>query len=335
MGEVKSLNVEKINNKIDNVSTSNKNESPIEHISPTSEDNVFLDVVDLIDNTNEIDKAGAANFLNENGFNYTEDDIKSTDIQTIGVSEEIIVITTKDGEEFTLKNGIDGVVLVSNKMADGTIMYYDLSFITEYSISSKPKLDENTPVKAVAIMYIDGHKTPVYWVDDGTSDLESFKASMDDINTAMNMLPSNVLDEIYGIGGFKGFYVGADYSENLAVSDTYNAYTLHDQFVYVNTQADPNYETILHELGHVVDYSIGKGKKHFSEKDSEIKQYYNDYNQTIRDLIPENSGYHDTGPIDEVEFFACAFEAYIDEPDELEQLLPDVYDYMDNIVQGI
>ena len=271
--------------------------------------------------------------LRDNSIWYSKDEIKS--VEKRGPNNENIIVIMNNGEEFVFVPNSDGDGYILNNiiLSDGTSISCALPESRQQEIRELAEIDDEVPIKGWASIEIDGHQTYVYWVGDASCDFEVFKAQVGNVKKALDRMPNNVLEQIFSNNNFKGFFVGAYYSSSYSEND-YNAFAFQDNYIYINTHQNASYETILHELGHIYDFTIGDGNIHYSVSSSTINQYYSKYGEVIKDLIPTNSGYHFTGPTNSTEFFACVFQIYLVKPEELKQLVPELYIFMDGLVKN-
>ncbi len=329
MGNVKGVNVERPNIKLDNVSI-NTNEKPIDFTSLYNE-TVAVDAVNV--NVNEISKIDAANLLQENGINYNADEIKS--IESSGMFDENIVIKMNNGEKFTFLNVGPDLTLFSIKLSDGTTIYCDIPEETERNIKLDGDINSDVPLRGVTEIDVNGYKTNIYWVGDDV-DFETFKNKIKDIRAGLKKLPNNVLSYILTRKpSFKGFYVGTldSASRYDKINDADIAAFTATGYVFINVEhrISSISETIVHEMAHILDSYLGKNGYH-SEEDATMISYYETYKQMIQQLPLEGypaEGFPDGLP-NVAEFYAESVAAYIEYPDELEALMPEVYDYIDN-----
>ena len=300
----------------------------IKYANSAKEDLDFEGLGSLDDVADIALKNVAIDLLHENGFDYSVDDIWEIGEDYFGKLQ----VRMQNNEKFTFYKDDNGYKLITIRLSDGTQVNCTLSDAEERELSGMIKSHRaNDPFRGYAEIDVNGYKTRVYWVNDADTDLSAFQKNLNIIRNGISKIPDQFLDVcMVGNGGeFKGFFIGAHYGEqgNHPGND-FNAYAYNDEFIYVNSTANPWPATIVHELGHIFDYSVN-GDHHVSGYNSWINEFYEHYNQALKPLIPANSGYHTTGPTSVHEFFACLFEAYIDSGNDLQQLLPEVYEKLD------
>lgn len=174
------------------------------------------------------------------------------------------------------------------------------------------------------------------------------------LNVLSNKIPSNVMKSITKDGDLK---ILIPYNKD---STNYNAdiwggyYTKGTIVTYpFGTIHHNNYygdSVIPHEIGHNFDdaqdnpYFIIRLKELIYGREDGAYTSNSPFNSLFSNLAQkyaveidsiEGSGYTpDDFKIDTAEFYACSFEAYINKPDELKTLCPEVYDAIDQMIGG-
>ncbi len=356
MGNVKGVNVEKPSTKLDNVNVKSgklinniiNDSSQHEYTTIRPYDDyvpkeTYIDITAVLEGMAEIihvnGEKEACKLLQENGINYNEDDIKS--VKSEGSSNERLIITTNSGEEFVFTSSSEGYVLSSIKLSDGTKINCDLSESREKSIRDGGYISEGIPIRGYATIDINGQKFDVNWVGDDV-DFETFKNNLNNIKEGLKEYPSNVLKYIKNNSNFKGFYVGTfdsldDYDRTADASTI--AFAYRNEYIYVNVDHPSSLttDTIVHEMTHILNWSIGKGNIRFTDFDIPINLLFLIYKQMIQQILltgypPE--GYPDGVP-DSSEFFSQAVAAYVEYPEELEALMPELYVYIDFVLNNL
>ena len=279
------------------------------------------------------------NLLRDNGINYQKEDIKS--VERRGTNGENIAVITTSGDAFLFKPDGDGFVLSSITMSDGKMVHCDLSESLQEGLRDITDIHDDVEIKGYAIISINGQTTKVYWVGDGV-DFDVFKKSVTEIQAALEKYPSNVVGKVLNNSNFKGFFIGKpdDVDANMPGYNNglgYVAYAHNDEFIYVNSDCSPNIYTIEHEFAHIFDSTLTNGKGHYTENDSKIKTLYNKYKKVIQEIMLNgytSSNYPDGVP-SVVEFLACAVPIYLEHPNDLKELMPEVYDYIKELFSSI
>ena len=253
--------------------------------------------------------------LQNDDFNYSLSDVADYGLNSSGQ----VVIRMQSGESLLFSKEDDS--LVSIGLSDGTEIHCTLSDAEEAQLSRMVEgVSITDQIKGYVDVDVNGYKTRVYWMNDSKTGLTEFKNHLDSINYAIDRIPGPILNEcMRGNGGeFKGFFVGPTDLPICAVTPDEGNY------IYIKVDSNNSYRTIVHELGHVFDSSIG-GDHHVSDTSHWINNFYEEYGEVMSSLAPTNSIYHTKGIPNVHEFFACIFEAYIDTPHDLEELIPEVY----------
>ncbi len=333
MGSVKGVNVDSINTKIDNVSNVIDNRKAVDSIPLISSSNPIDEFFSFVESINDITESDVVNLLQANGINYNESDIASID--RIGGLVESIVVKTNNGEEFVFTNILAGYKLSAITLSDGTVITCDIPKQTELLIQLPANIGLIVPIRGMGEIEVDGYKTNVYWVGNDV-DFETFKENVSNIKAGLSEYPDNVLDYVSDKSRFKGFYIGTfnSTSDFDVVEDAdVIAYAKKNNLIYVNVDHPSvlTTDTIIHEIAHVLDYTIGRWE-HNSESDKTFINYYETYKQMIQQIPLTGypaEGFPDGVPAVE-EFYAQAVAAYLEYPEELEALMPEVYDYIDD-----
>ena len=142
---------------------------------------------------------------------------------------------------------------------------------------------------------------------------ESVKKLFKDTNCTITEVTS--IDDVYipGFGNAAGVFRGG-YSSYPQIEIDINTYDV--------------YGTTCHEFGHLLDYGYN------TEYESEDDEFYNIYiaeSSNFKTTIGDNS-YAMTKPS---EYFACAFEEYIKNPQQLKDNTPRTYNYIVNAINNI
>ena len=330
---IKKVNLQKTDNKV--VSGQNKS-LDIGSVKKVS-DNSNWEMMSFIDDVAGFFGKGPYSIengyelLRRNKIDYSKDDIKS--VEKCGADGENIKVIMKNGEEFLFAGDGDDYTLEKIELSNGIVIHMNISDNMKKIAKEEGPINDDVDIKGYANIEVNGESVPVYWVDDISSSFEVFKKHVQNVKDAFDKIPNNVKDKILEGYDFKGFYVGGYYSQH-ENPGYFNGFAHDNEYVYIET-CGANYETIIHEIGHILDFSIGNGTSYYSSRDYRAEKYYRKYKDSMKELIPDNSGYHRTGPINDKEFFACLFEMYLERPDEVSQLFPELYDYMDNIVKSV
>lgn len=195
-----------------------------------------------------------------------------------------------------------------------------------------------------AFVNINGKNTPVYWISSGDQNDKSINSFVNNtiiIEEQMKKYPSNAIDKVHKFGSFSGFLVGPHFCEE----DSWAGYASNTgKYIYIYEDANVSKNsTVIHEFTHVLDAT--KGLNHpflyFSDLDPKISKLYKENRQSIQDH-PELycNGYcsnerYPKGVPNKHEFLATLAQLYITRPDDLKELLPECYEYMDEFFKNM
>ena len=305
----------------------------------------------------------------EYGLKINSEDIVELNVNDSGFDGSYIQLTLSDGTKITIGDtgisiydGINKMMLVlepngqikiidmeQDKEYALTDLYLKITYYPLYELSLEEQeqlrkefnLVDGVPIKGYSILIINGHETKVYWVGDDV-DYEDFQKNLKMIEEQMSIYPSNVLNRVFNTGHFKGFLIGTKKSTNVNC-ENWTAFAHLDQYIYIIADKyDFNKKsTVFHEFAHILDSALDNGRGHFTINNLEIKTLYEKYRKIIQE-IPElscngycNSNQYPDGVPDVKEFFATIVELYFSRPDDLKELLPEVYNYVDNLLKNV
>lgn len=316
-----------LNQTIDN----KKNITDIETINLSYQDSDNNDINYIKHSNTNADKEIIINYFEDNGIK----DIKKSDIKTIEYNDE-------DGYAVELKSGdiiyfspnyLNEQKIVGIKLANGEYLaFYPEESINQESIHSRTSIKENISIKG--LLAIDGN-TSIYWLEN--TSFKRFLSVSNNIMENLNNYPSNVKDYILNSESFEGFYVG-DFT---AVDDTgltelitVVGYAYSNKRVMFNTIFPTiSNSDIIHELAHILDHLLGEGQ--YLSNTYDIKKLYKEYDKQLRKLLDLSDGYKFIGHPDSNEFFADAITTYLTKPEKLKRTIPELYEYIDNLINNI
>lgn len=261
-------------------------------------------------------------------------------------------VKLNDGTSFILKsNGRinkvykpDGTRYTYNDDASIASIFkngFNIEFIEEHDENAKQKvrdygsINDNVNVKGYARVSGNGLDTKFYWLGSGTK-LDTFIENILVYTDAFDKFPPNVKDLLMNYG-FNGFYIGTPRDANMSNSYIGNYgyaafYSPNDKIIFINSDSRQTAFVANHEMGHAIDNAIGK----ISLSDAVI-DLFEKYKITLQDLT--GIGYDNTrfpeGFPTSTEFLAEAINQYINNGEELELLIPEIYDYVENLFNSI
>ena len=260
-------------------------------------------------------------------------------IKRCGPDNENVLVTRGNGDKCYFIPDGNSFKLSHIILSDGTTIHCDLSD-SEKAKYNDSRINDDVDIRGYTTIEVNGHSTKVFWVGDETTDLDAFKKHLNNIKQGLDEIPSNVLKKVIDDGNFNGFYICDSKSASSSGGGWSGFYDQDTNAIYIDSSfsllySDADYETVIHEFGHAFDFALGNGESKASadfNDDNIIAKNWEDNGDIMKELIPTSSGYHTNGPTNLWEFFACAFQIYVKYPDELEELLPDVYEYIKDIV---
>ena len=98
-----------------------------------------------------------------------------------------------------------------------------------------------------------------------------------------------------------------------------------DKVIYVDNRKKAE-SAIVHEVGHAIDYSYG-----FTSN----SQAFNDIFAVEHNNVSSFWKTHHSNTDTAVEYFAEAFQIYVQQPENLQTYCPQTYEYIQNIVSGL
>ena len=205
------------------------------------------------------------------------------------------------------------------------------------------KDDSDIKINGCAEVYIKGKKMNVYQLGD-ISD-ETFLEQIEDINNILNDFPENAYKTIISNNNFKGFvclsddYIDSSNSDYAKKGLMFAGLCFSDNYIALNNKNNKmcSDATTTHELCHLFDFCNRSNNNFCVTCQQEFIDLYNEYKIKIQPSI--NAGYGDPNYYPEGvpnldEFFAVTGELYINDPDTLSTLFPDIYNYLDEVFNG-
>ena len=176
----------------------------------------------------------------------------------------------------------------------------------------------------------------------GTTDISTFEKLRLDIMKAniiknIKELPKNIVD-IISMNDKNRFVISSEKDAIVSkeVNSGYFRPTTYTIVIRTDTSIDYNSRVVLkHEIGHKFDKNIAYYKDNkplvlYSDYSEEWNTLYQKYSNDVANIVPR--GY---SPIPNTrEFFAEAFEAYLDDPKALKTMCPEVYESL-NILTNL
>ena len=98
-----------------------------------------------------------------------------------------------------------------------------------------------------------------------------------------------------------------------------------DKVIYIDNRKKAE-SAIVHEVGHAIDYSYG-----FTSN----SQAFNDIFAVEHNNVSSFWITHHSNTDTAVEYFAEAFQIYVQQPENLQTYCPQTYEYIQNIVSGL
>lgn len=269
--------------------------------------------------------------INSNVFGYNSSDIQS--ITTDGFDNDKIVVKMTTGDVFVFKMQGEDYILDTITSTDGTVIHCDIDEYDDNRIKNGISIDPNTKVNGAVYLETNDVLTPVYWL--GNLSYQGFKEQLKNIEKAKDAMADEDLNYVFQYGNFRGYYVGADDCSVEGV-ENYNAYASGRTYVFINTDENPSYETIIHEFGHIIDATSVAGENtYYSTTSPNFEDLFNKYNNDeFKKMLPNNSGYHSDGCPNIIEFFACSYETYVTDPIELQESFPEIYSFIQNFLNN-
>ncbi len=244
--------------------------------------------------------------------------------------DKVEVFLTKENGEY---------IVSSIKFSDGTTIQCNLSESRKQKIRDSISLSEDVEINGYSVLGIKGQRVPVYW---NNHYLRGFKDFLDDVKEALNLYPSNALNRVLDSGHFKGIFFGhhRDAPDGMDKDETWAAFAHKDEYIYYNVGGGISIQTILHEFAHTLDYAIEPVviNSHFTQHDVKFKNLYKKYKKQFQQAFDDRIGYNSYSYPEGIpyveEFFADVVPIYLQYPEELESLFPDLYEYVDDIMHG-
>ena len=257
------------------------------------------------------------------------------DIKSINSNEDNtkLEIQTKDGTVYNYKLKDNDYVLTTLKMSNGTVTHFDEDFaeinqILSWEIAA---IKMDSEIKAHTKIKINGKTINIYATSGKGSIINNYEEALDGILAAFSSYPKGILDQLLS-SGFDTIIVGPQ-SETYGPDSNWSALTYGDDYMFLENTTKNVREVLIHELAHVLDSSIVNGNGHYTDKSKEVKRLYKKYGKMIQQI--KIGGYSSDefpeGPPNVNEFFAKAITQYIECPEELEMLVPELYEYIEEM----
>ena len=163
----------------------------------------------------------------------------------------------------------------------------------------------------------------VYWIGSTTTYDQFINGSLNAFKSIDNY-PQNVLNFINS-SEFEGFIYGS--KDDIQFKNSgWNAFACGTKYIYFNVSSNP--ELLFHEMGHIIDYLVGI-ESYSSLSDEILLELYEKNKKSIQELGDgyNSSGYPEGLP-NALEFFAQLSAVYFFNPEELQILLPECYNYI-------
>ncbi len=318
----------KLNQKIEN----KKNNTNIETINLSYQDlnNNNISFIKYSDINND-DKEIIVDFFENNGIK----DIKSSDIKKIESNgENGYIVELKSGDiVYFSPNSSNEQKIVGIKLANGEYLaFYSGESINQETIHSRADIKENISIKG--LLSID-EDTSIYWLEN--TSFKRFLAVSNNIIESLNNYPSNVKDYILNSKSFEGFYIGdftALSDQNAIDIITLEGLAYSGKRIMINTIFPITSKWVVtHELAHILDYLLGEN--HYLSNTYTIYELYKEYDKPLRKLLDLSDGYKITGHPNSLEFFADLVTIYLTKPEKLKRSIPELYEYIDNLINNI
>ena len=151
------------------------------------------------------------------------------------------------------------------------------------------------------------------------------KTRVNNVNAYYLGIPENVRQYLEDRGwtficSAQSFGKRYGYTGSILALTVYN-----DKVIYIDNRkkAEPS---IVHEVGHAIDYSYG-----FTSNSQEFNDIFAVEHNNVSSFWKTHHNNTDTA----VEYFAEAFQIYVQQPENLQTYCPQTYDYIQNIVSGL
>ena len=299
----------------------------------------FFDFIKDLSNKDKLEKCGIT--LSKLQTILGVEDLKISDIISVeecGVHSENRKITVSSPEGdlellFVPKNGEFALSFI--KYSDGTTISTDIPEDQMKLIKDSIHSENDVKITGYSIIDIDGRQFRIYRYGEGRS-LSQFKQIIDEIKKELSIYPPNVLDYIIKDGNFKGFFIGAPTDapdSNMASQNGWAAYAHgSDRYIYVSTIYRD--QVIKHEFGHTLDQTLGE----ISYKQPMLR-FFDKYKKLFQEAFDDRIGYVSSAFPDGIpyphEFFAEVMNMYVEFPDEVEALFPDLFEYIDGLIKSL
>ncbi len=264
----------------------------------------------------------------------TVDGIESiTDCGPDGENRKIIINDDEGQIEVLLVKENGEYIYSSIKLSDGTTIYCNLSESEKQRIRDSIGLSDDVEINGYSELEINGKKVYSYWVGDDCT-LQETRDAISCIKEGLNNYPSNMLNRVFNSDEFKGFFIGTEKDAPETLSINWAAYACGGKYIFVD-RAPFGSTVIPHEFTHILDNTIG----YFSDSDSEFRNLYNKYKKQFQQAFDDRIGYtsslYPNGIPNNHEFFAEVISIYLETPEEIESLFPDLYVYIDDVITSI
>lgn len=217
----------------------------------------------------------------------------------------------------------------------------------ESKIKKKMFIKKDAAVKAVTFLKVNGQEIKVFWIGDDMSE-GHYISDINRIEKQLSCYPTNVLNYVVTKNKFVGIGAGTRESNRYLskhIDDNILGFSDGDMIYLPHNRSYGDESTVQHEFAHVLDRQLDKTPLdlhlNYSETNKDMLKLYKKYKKTIQKMSSlETNGYTNEdifpkGVPNVREFFATTVELYFNKPDDLEQLLPDVYDYIDDLFKNI
>ena len=280
--------------------------------------------------------------------------INSYDIEKIDkTNTNTIIVSLNDGTLISLygskspqyTEGYRARVFKSGQqfylMSDGEIILDDS---IQEQIKEGTEIKEDIKIKGFETITVNGHKVNIFWVGDDVP-YYTFQEMVKDVKEQLSKYISpELLENILESEDFKGFFVGTNSSIDSGLHTwDYQALAISDEYIYINAgllgalNAAVTDIYIVHEFGHIFDATNKRYSLNRYSSDERFQELYVEYKQKLQKFTWKgyNRIMYPGGIPNETEFFAELFTIYCAKPEDLKEAFPELYDYMEELIESI
>ena len=226
-------------------------------------------------------------------------------------------------------------------MSDGEIILDDS---IQEQIKEGTEIKEDIKIKGFETITVNGHKVNIFWVGDDVP-YYTFQEMVKDVEEQLSKYISpELLENILESEDFKGFFVGTNSSIDSGLHTwDYQALAISDEYIYINAgllgalNAAVTDIYIVHEFGHIFDATNKRYSLNRYSSDERFQELYVEYKQKLQKFTWKgyNRIMYPGGIPNETEFFAELFTIYCAKPEDLKEAFPELYDYMEELIESI